>query len=414
MILRPYIRSATIGAGVAIALAAGDTTVYKTAVAADQLAVASDKPANNKKTMGFALVSWAPAMVETPDGKAECPSGFVQTNRDNWEALNPTDEARKAFIDKQLYLGPDAAGGIIPDIFYQERGPNGESVLYNPTHVKDAPHREVQSKISYGMNLDGTADGHATPKTCKHEKFTQVDGEGTVDNQIYRLLGCIVSWRKGGYKVDRNIRDTRVKIVNRMLLEISDVDDEQNDDHVVVNWYKGIDRVQLDAAGKPIPFAPQRIDVRYPKYSTTTTGKIVNGVLETDPVDQYMSLLQGAAVTDRHLLGMRLKLKLGPNGADGLVGGYEDLPVWWKSYSSSYSLVIDTIGLWSPPAMYEAAHRLADGYPDPKTGQCTALSAGYKIETVRSYVVHPRPDDPLVTDANMKAAERTVHPAPAS
>ena len=42
------------------------------------------------------------------------------------------------------------------------------------------------------------------------------------------------------------------------------------------------------------------------------------------------------------------------------------------------------------PALYEAVHKLADGYPDPKTGQCTAISSAYFIEAVAAFVIHPQ------------------------
>ena len=37
----------------------------------------------------------------------------------------------------------------------------------------------------------------------------------------------------------------------------------------------------------------------------------------------------------------------------------------------------------------DAAHQLADGYPDPKTGECTALSSAYNFKAVAAFVIHP-------------------------
>jgi hypothetical protein len=39
--------------------------------------------------------------------------------------------------------------------------------------------------------------------------------------------------------------------------------------------------------------------------------------------------------------------------------------------------------------MYVAAHKLADGYPDPKTGECTSLSAGFNVKAYAAFVLHP-------------------------
>jgi hypothetical protein len=43
--------------------------------------------------------------------------------------------------------------------------------------------------------------------------------------------------------------------------------------------------------------------------------------------------------------------------------------------------------------MYVAAHELADGYPDPETGECTALSSSYTIETIPAFIIRPEQDD---------------------
>jgi hypothetical protein len=42
----------------------------------------------------------------------------------------------------------------------------------------------------------------------------------------------------------------------------------------------------------------------------------------------------------------------------------------------------------SGPAAYRALKRLADGYKDPKTGVCTALSSARKFEFVRAFIEH--------------------------
>ena len=41
------------------------------------------------------------------------------------------------------------------------------------------------------------------------------------------------------------------------------------------------------------------------------------------------------------------------------------------------------------PAMYRAAHELADGYPDPKTGQCTHLSTAFEVGAYAAFIIHP-------------------------
>ena len=56
----------------------------------------------------------------------------------------------------------------------------------------------VKGKYGYGFNLDGTTDGHATPKSCAHQKFTAPNGTPAIDNQMYRIIGCVYGFRSDG------------------------------------------------------------------------------------------------------------------------------------------------------------------------------------------------------------------------
>ena len=44
---------------------------------------------------------------------------------------------------------------------------------------------------------------------------------------------------------------------------------------------------------------------------------------------------------------------------------------------------------FSCPAIYVAAHELADGHRDPETGECTTLSSAFKFEAVRAFINRP-------------------------
>jgi hypothetical protein len=371
---------------------------------------ATEAPVPEGKSIGFALVTWAPAFNETPGAADECPSGMQHLNKENWALQFPTVEQQDEETKHYVQLGPDTPGGPIPEVYKQNRGPHGENTTYNPWLVKDAlPLLEVQSKIAYGLNLDGTVDGHATPTSCTHQKFVSPAGEPGVDNQLYRLIGCWPGWRKSGFNVSFHKGQFVEHTLNRILIEVTGVDNEQNDDHVEVTIYKGIDQLTFDGASKPVPWLTQRIDTRFPQYITKMPGKIVNGVLEAGPANTRLPLFQMNAEAERLFRGMRLKLSLSNDGAEGLLTGYEDVNEWWRGIRNSYVEVVDTDGLWSPPSTYEGVHRLADGYPDPKTGQCTAISAVYKVTAVRVFLVQPPKNDPLLIDPiTVLAKERGI------
>ena len=363
----------------------------------------------SKKTIGLAVYAWEPALYQGADSKKEeCPNGFHATNMDNWLVEHPTEQSREEYARKFIYLGPEGGGG--PHVFRYNRGPQGQNSSYNPTLVKDTyPLREASGKFAYGFNLDGTADGNPTPMSCKHGKFeSPEDGTAGIDNQLFRLMGCSPPWRKGGGTVGLTSNFIRDRPENRVLIEVSGVDDEMNDDHVDIGFYKGVDGFNADPSGKPIPGFQQTIDPRFPKFTSKTTGRIVDGVLYSDPVDHRIPAWLITAQGQRYLRGMRVRFKLDASGAEGLIGGYENLREFWLSWRNSYSHVNDEGILWSPPAFYEALNRLADGYPDPKTGECTAISAAYKVRLIRVTIVEPAKDDPLVVDSDLQAARRTV------
>ena len=127
-----------------------------------------------------------------------------------------------------------------------------------------------------------------------------------------------------------------------------------------------------------------------PRYGAVARGKIVDGVLLTVPQDVKLPFYGNSAYAEIDLRDMRHELDLTP-GKDGkvrgLVGGYYDLDKWWE-YILKVEFLIAT-GDWSCPALYRAAHELADGYPDPKTGECSAISAAFRMDALPAFVIHP-------------------------
>jgi hypothetical protein len=321
------------------------------------------------RTIGLVLTDWRYALYQTP-GLEECPAG-----------LQPSEVLQfKALPDPLGHL--NKFGGTT-----QNRGPIGENANYSPLAVEDPlPFRELKTKVGYGFNLDGTADGHATPKTVAHEKFTSPEGE-PVDNQMARVLGCVQGWRKTGFMAEFYSKEVETSPVNRHLIEITGVDDETNDPAVEVAIYKGRDRLVRAASGDFIPLMSHRIDDRFPQFIYKTRGKIVAGVLITEPIPlARLPLLQIQIPEERRIRDLTLRLKLTATGAEGLLGGYEDLAAWWNNHSKSPG---SDVGRYSPAALYRALHRYADGYPDPADGRATAISVAYQVSAVRALIVHP-------------------------
>jgi len=341
---------------------------------ADEATTAKSAPG----TIGLVLTEWRYAFVETPDAK-ECDGG-----------LQPGEVA-------QLKATPGAVERIkTQGGWFEARGPNGETSHFSPLVVPDPlPFHELITKAGFGTNLDGTQDGRATPKSCKHEKFTSAQGE-KVDNQSARVLGCVLGWRTGGQTAEFYANEVAVYQVNRHLIEITGVDNEINDPQVEVRAYKGFDRLVRAGDGKWVPFLSQRIDVRYPKYNLKTTGKIVDGMLITDPLPNAVFPHSSERhMGDRKMRDMSLRLKLTPDGAEGMLTGYDD---WRKINSWNTGRVTAELGKFSPPSIYRAFQRYADGYPDA-SGQCQFISSTYNVKAVRALIVHPTKDQQRINVA---------------
>jgi hypothetical protein len=335
------------------------------------------------KTLGFVVTTWNMANYETRFID-ECPHGLAMGYDELWwRSLSKVDRAR--LTDNGLVSRQDRYKVA------SKRGRNGEDTCLAPTSVDTPPMLTVEGKIAFGENLDDNIDGSATPLSCPHENFTSPDGRPGIDNQLYRLLGCVFGFRSFGY-FDANPNNNRkTQGLGMILIEITGVDDPRNDASVEVAFYRSIDVYPVNAAGDIVPFGSYRVDTSNgrPRYGARVRGSIVNGVLRTDSGDVHLPYYGNYAYMDMFLKNMRLTLEISPDGkrAKGLFAGYLDV--------DELNYYIDSLGVTHATtysdcaSIYATSHRLADGFPDPKTGQCTALSAAYQVNAVAAFVAHP-------------------------
>ena len=342
-------------------------------------AAAPTKP----KTLGFVVTTWFTSIHESKF-LDECPEGFTKGYDEIWwRGLSKPERAK--LTDNGLVSRLDRFFIAV------RRGPNGADVCLNPTAVPDPGYTTIEGKLGTGMNLTGTESGDPTAKTCKHDKFESPDGKVKgIDNQMYRLLGCTYGFHTfGQYEVNAN--ENRKSNGNGMtLIEVTGVDDAKNDNDVTVNFYRAVDQYTLDGTGKFVPFASYRIDAPEgkPRYASSVKGKIVDGVLTTEPGDVHVPFYGNYTYMNYLIKDLRMRLEMAPDGASakGMVGGYTSVDQFLY-YMTSIGPIHST-GQIDCPGIYYAAHRLADGYPD-KDGQCTHLSSAFDIKAVGAYVVHP-------------------------
>jgi len=277
------------------------------------------------------------------------------------------------------------------------RGPHMDNVYENPTIVPDQGLIEVTGKLAYGFDLDGN------PNTG----FTGVDGTPGVDNNFYRVSGCILAFR-GPHRRGARIAITNEAMQNglyQILVVVSGAKDPVNDDDVTVALYTSDDRMVKDANGKIAADYTFRVDAK-PTYHTVFKAKIKDGVLTSDRTFLFRTHDNTDAeqynVLD--LYKAKVRWELNADGSmSGFVGGYRDWSqtylekaggdVWWGNATGAGTR--EDLGHYDLTAWYQALRRNADGLPDPKTGKNRGISTVYRFSMVPAFIVTPNADRPL-------------------
>jgi hypothetical protein len=273
------------------------------------------------------------------------------------------------------------------------------------------PFFEAQGKTAPGMNLDGKVGPN---------DFTSPEGEKGIDNQMYRAAGCVADFRGPSITGIWWYEDVYVRryVANRYMIEISGVDSLDNDDDVTVKSYRGIDDLLFDQLGDDTgdvitPGGTQRIDERWGKWAEATwKGKIVNGVLITEAGDGAIPTMGRRDIsTILPIKAMRFKLKLTQDHAGGMLGGYVGVQDF-EVYINKDPQARLAEGNMPAISLFHAVRRLADGYPDPKTGEMTAISSAMTVQFTRVNIVHPeKPKSGQVASAGDRKSQGSVRTA---
>ena len=327
----------------------------------------------------------------------ECPQGFEMTLEESYLAsLTPAE--------REWMLRPENAfeyGNAWKNDYLA--GPGGTNVCSNPKSFKDDPRRRlyrgVSGKVAYGLNLDGTTDGRATPTTCGHQKFEGLNGEPVVDNQLYRVSGCS--------KLNRGTERQTQNYMGPFLVELRGVDDLKNDDRVEMGVYSLADGEVSLKAGDGSDVAYQTFTITAtPRWRAQTTARIVDGVLMSEPIPVVRLSRAGGFGASRALYepgspnfvraaeheyrDVRFRLTVNTDGTfTGVMANYRPID---NIYLSQYAGGRGTAATANNDcaAEYNTFAKFADGYPDPVTGQCTAISAAQNITGIPAFVVPPR------------------------
>lgn len=325
-------------------------------------------------TIAYALTGIRWATYVRPDAPVACPQGANDGPREQFKALYPDDGQTRTLVDTQL---------------------KREIENWFPTTAPDPfPFREAAGPIADGLNLDGKVGPN---------DFTSPQGEPGIDNQLYRALGCINSYRDAhGTNDELNSLEIPKEGYNRLLIEITGVSSLEHSDPVEVNVYRGLDPLETGADGSIIAGGTQRIDSRWgARFIQHLHGRIVDGVLTTEPADLAFPWAVFEVPADEYLRGAMLRLKLTPTRAEGLIGGYADIETWYLQLMRSQSTHCQSYGQLASMSLYKELRRLADGYPDPRTGENTAISSALRAQFIQVFIWPP-------SKAKLPAASRSA------
>ncbi len=341
----------------------------------------------SSKTKSFVL-TWFAYAHDVSDN--QCPVMNAKPTDDDYYALmskEDADKERATLKDKGINYQNGQMG---------LRGPNKLNVALLPGIVKDPGHAAPQTTVARGLNLDGN-DGTGKPPAgiCQHKNYVSEDGRTGIDNQLYTVQGCIPSFM--GHKgfvlqfANNQMHDGLLS----MLIQITGIDNEQNDKSVDVTLFYSHDPMSKNASGSLIaPDYTFRLtnNADFAHYTRRVHGRIVNGVVITDPVKELqMNLGQYGMPMELKLTNAQMRLEFMPDRTiKGVLGGYADWRLMETRFSTS---AVELYMGFQIPAMYNAVKRAADGMKDPITGECNGISTAYDIEGIPAYIAPAAPPD---------------------
>ncbi len=188
-----------------------------------------------------------------------------------------------------------------------------------------------------------------------------------------------------------------------ILISLKGVDDPFNDPDVEVGIYANADPIQLSAARNALPFATYAPD-QDPRFRAIARGRIVNGVLTTDPVGVRFHSVTNAMYDERVLRDARLRLTFTADGGmEGYLAGYSPIETMYDQQFGSRKMRTAK-GELAPEARriavaqgredafghtcngaYYALKQAADGHPDA-SGHCTSISTQYRIRIMPAFI----------------------------
>jgi len=372
----PALRVMGLGGCAAVLLALGPSGVAETTPTK-----LPAPPANGE--MGFVVTEFVPPVIQ---GKDACPKGTVPKIKDQFLlGLPEAERTRLSLKENEKEFTAKWQASVF--------GKNGTNICSQPDMFTRPDMRTVESKYAWGLDLDGGKG----KDSCEHDEFATPDGASGIDNQEYRVMGCTLEWRGSdgiGGDIAVGMRQFHASGEWTQVILLKGVDSLENDLDVTVIYANTPDRPPQDSKGNFLRGGSFTVSDKAPRNRNALKGRIVNGVLTTDPQDIKLveTWGQGGA---RDLRGnrtkfdyrrARLRLAFQPDGSlRGMLGGYK--PVFDIIQSPALGGAGSALVAGIDCAQYlQTLRKYADGIRDPKTGKCTGVSGAMRVIAIPAFV----------------------------
>lgn len=364
------------------------TSVIKVTLKASLVILAVTLPSLSAfaETRGFAINMLHTA---TYADKRNCPRGgnghYGQTRIRTYKLLGLSQER----ID-YLLSGKVRLIGLPSQHLVTMRGKkDGQlvSAYHYPESVPMPDFETVVGPHAYGFDLDGAnSDGFEDPET----------GERGVDNQLFRTVGCFELYSVGlparPFYEETIWTTLIVKQKPPAWVFTVSGDDLSKDGEVTVSFYSAVEHLRLDTTGKGLADVTYVIDPAARTHGVFR-GELKQGVFTSYAGDEEFLLERQFSHTKLDLTKARLRLTLNDDHtAAGYLGGYQPWMDFWFMLAAGgeqdHGLDIS--------AIYQMLKRMADGRPDPESGENTGISGAYRVEAVPAFLATA--DGRFITD----------------
>ncbi len=352
------------------------TLLRRTAAATFSLAIFASAAAH-AETKTFA-VSWFHNATYY-GGPNDCPDGLNEKAIDFYKRELLQSGKTQKEIDEVFADFPGNGTLKRPwQSYVVVRGNGKDNVYAHPDTLPDTGHLKlIGSKLAYGFNLDGKDGPEDFEEADTHEKG--------VDNEVYRVTGCIRTYVGGPPPYRPTWPSQNWEILrDQAPAWLISITTEKGSNEVTLKIDRALERVTRDATSEVRANMTFRVDPD-PRSHNVIHGKIENGVIVTDPTD--IRIVADVRLNpDFRFSKARLRLQMTPEGnLKGILGGYE---YWYPIYTV---LAIRAQAFEFPtsinlPMLYHGLKKHADADPDPATGQNRQISTAYVVEAVPAFI----------------------------